>query len=760
MRRYIRPIILFVFITAVYPDVSFSTPDKGFLPDIKLKGVLQQSQSKRLKTKIRSQKDHIEKLNEIISQLYTTVSSQDSVLGFQDSTKIILDRLSLSDYEPIRLTPSDTTIKQMEKIVEKHNSIMRKQNSTISVLNNIIKKQYGFLNAPIAQKPEKKQIKKHEPEKEKIKKPVPVKQTELSVVIAEISGKKIVEEEESSKKTVKTDGENLPKIKKDTRTGDKPVKKEEPVPVKKEVSKPEKKEKKEIPDEITVKNQESQEISHPQKKTEEPENKTEIVPIEKAPVRTETIKEENPPEKKRKLEETKNEENPATNENTRTVTIITPPRKPVNRESSKTGVDGKILFPESGQEYKTLESIPFVAHAFDYSQRYIPEDSLIWESDKDGIIGRGLSIKKDLSANFHRIIFRAKNNGYSISDTTYINVKNRYINELPEIIQNSVPEFPEEVVNTGIQGIITLYLLIDEEGTVEDARVIKNTTNNKKCEEIALDAARKIKFNPAKEFGKPRKYTMFKEYGVGSLFTNPDLSVGTKITEELRKEMAEKNLEAQKRESLINPAPISKVFPIIKRKDLRIETKGNIDLCVSLSKEGRISRLLIYKMTFKDRQYIEASIMAAIKSKYRPALQKGLPIETKFIIPYSYGYNNKDVDIGEEIWEYDIKDNIVFADTTEYQEPEFRLKEVKDAIEKKDIKEFTLYFKITEKGKVKNITPIDEEKVDQIEGLKKDAEKSIKKSKYSPAFINDEKTESYIIMYYDLEKYLKEAGVN
>jgi len=301
-----------------------------------------------------------------------------------------------------------------------------------------------------------------------------------------------------------------------------------------------------------------------------------------------------------------------------------------------------------------------------------------------------------------------------------------------------------------------LSLLIDTEGKVEKTDVIQNTTENKECEEIAVTAAQNISFEPAKEFGKPRKYIMLKEYGVGTLFQNPELAAGTKITEDLRRELAVKNQEAKKQASFLNPAPITRVFPIIGRKDLRVKTEGKISIGVNLTKEGTVSKLIIYDMTFKDRKYTDASIIAAFTSTYRPALQNGQPTETEFIIPYTFGLDDKEADIEPEIWSSEIKNEFIFPDTMEYRKPDFRIKDVIKAVEQLDIKEFSLFFKITKKGKVKDITPLDKEKVKKIKGLKKDAEKAIKKTKYSPAMLKNKNSDSYMLMHYNLEEVLKE----
>ncbi|RKY84177.1 hypothetical protein DRQ09_08995, partial [candidate division KSB1 bacterium] len=390
---------------------------------------------------------------------------------------------------------------------------------------------------------------------------------------------------------------------------------------------------------------------------------------------------------------------------------------PDKKDSLKTGLNVKIMYPEFSSEFKTLEPIYFIGYAFDYKDKIIPSDSLIWESDKDGIIGKGTQLKKTLSANLHRIIFRAKNNGFSKSDTTYILVKERYINEPPRVIKESPPVFPEEITKKGIQGIISLSLQIDKEGKVKNVDVIKNTTYNKECEKAAVSSAYNTVFSPAKEFGVPKEFTLIKEYGVGSIFENPELAKGIKISDRLRKELASKNEKARKKSIILNPAPITKVFPFIKRKDLRIKTQGKINLCVKLNKDGNISSLIIHNLTFKDKKYIRASVLAAFKSKYRPALKRGKPVETYFIIPYTFGYNNKDSDIEDEIWQPNIKEDIVFPEIKEYTKPEFRLKEVDKAI-KNNIEKFSLIFKIDKKGKVKDIFELDKEKVKKIKGLK------------------------------------------
>ncbi|MBN1351304.1 energy transducer TonB [candidate division KSB1 bacterium] len=69
----------------------------------------------------------------------------------------------------------------------------------------------------------------------------------------------------------------------------------------------------------------------------------------------------------------------------------------------------------------------------------------------------------------------------------------------PRPIAEVFPEYPEEELKNGIQGIVKLYLQVDTDGKVIEIVVLENTTASKRCEKAARQAAFKSRFFPARK---------------------------------------------------------------------------------------------------------------------------------------------------------------------------------------------------------------------------------------------------------------------
>jgi protein TonB len=69
----------------------------------------------------------------------------------------------------------------------------------------------------------------------------------------------------------------------------------------------------------------------------------------------------------------------------------------------------------------------------------------------------------------------------------------------PVPVRTVPPEFPTEMRQKNVSGIVTINCLIDPKGNVQELKVVKST--NLAFEEPAMDALRKWKFKPAQRDG-------------------------------------------------------------------------------------------------------------------------------------------------------------------------------------------------------------------------------------------------------------------
>jgi protein TonB len=82
-------------------------------------------------------------------------------------------------------------------------------------------------------------------------------------------------------------------------------------------------------------------------------------------------------------------------------------------------------------------------------------------------------------------------------------LQNKKVPEMPKLVKQTVPVYPEEARKKGIQGEIMVQILVGTDGSVKEATIVSNKTGSKDFEKAALDAVKQWKFEPGKLDGKP-----------------------------------------------------------------------------------------------------------------------------------------------------------------------------------------------------------------------------------------------------------------
>jgi protein TonB len=72
--------------------------------------------------------------------------------------------------------------------------------------------------------------------------------------------------------------------------------------------------------------------------------------------------------------------------------------------------------------------------------------------------------------------------------------------EPPVPVRTVPPVFPEDMRRDGVSGVVTVSILIDEKGNVQEPKVVK--TSHEAFSQPAMDALAKWKFKPAKQAGE------------------------------------------------------------------------------------------------------------------------------------------------------------------------------------------------------------------------------------------------------------------
>ena len=88
----------------------------------------------------------------------------------------------------------------------------------------------------------------------------------------------------------------------------------------------------------------------------------------------------------------------------------------------------------------------------------------------------------------------------SVAEITDVSPKS---DEAPVPVRTTPPEYPAELRQAEVQGLVTIVSVVDESGNVLACEISKST--NEGFNEVALAAVRKWKFKPAKLGGKAVK---------------------------------------------------------------------------------------------------------------------------------------------------------------------------------------------------------------------------------------------------------------
>lgn len=72
-----------------------------------------------------------------------------------------------------------------------------------------------------------------------------------------------------------------------------------------------------------------------------------------------------------------------------------------------------------------------------------------------------------------------------------------------EMIEEAVPEYPRQAKLAGMEAVVWVQALVDKNGDVREARILKSSGSKAGFDEAAIVAAKKCKFKPAIQNGRP-----------------------------------------------------------------------------------------------------------------------------------------------------------------------------------------------------------------------------------------------------------------
>lgn len=209
------------------------------------------------------------------------------------------------------------------------------------------------------------------------------------------------------------------------------------------------------------------------------------------------------------------------------------------------------------------------------------------------------------------------------------------VDEVPVLISKLKPSYPEIARLAGIEGIVYLKILVDENGNVEKTKVEQGA--KEMLDNSAIQAAKKAKFSPAILNDKPIKVWVILPVAF-------KLGVDKKAEARILK-YSELGLPPSNKKD--EDPDINTFILVEKYPELIEETKpeypeiakragitGKVFVKVLVDKNGTPKKAIIAKSD--NDIFNQSAVDAALKSKFTPAVNKGEAIAVWIVLPYKF----------------------------------------------------------------------------------------------------------------------------
>ncbi|MGB5105754.1 MAG: energy transducer TonB [Candidatus Zixiibacteriota bacterium] len=213
---------------------------------------------------------------------------------------------------------------------------------------------------------------------------------------------------------------------------------------------------------------------------------------------------------------------------------------------------------------------------------------------------------------------------------------------LPERFRYSSPDYPEAAMKTGAEGSVWLKVLVDVKGKARTARILEDSGLNVGFEEAALTSAKKSVWKPAMIDGK--RIAIWVKYEVAFSLRVTDQGEPIRQTEHwhwsVRNPQPILDDSTDSGESLHHESPGLEefvgleeaptqlkrgkvVYPEFARKAI---LEGSVWVEVLISRDGSVAEAMIVKESGLNCGFEESALYGAINSKWKPAIQDGVPV--------------------------------------------------------------------------------------------------------------------------------------
>jgi len=180
----------------------------------------------------------------------------------------------------------------------------------------------------------------------------------------------------------------------------------------------------------------------------------------------------------------------------------------------------------------------------------------------------------------------------------------------PKVLNSVTPNYPLAAEKDSIQGTVYVKIVIDKNGIVENAEIIKSILG---LNEAALEAARKLTFSPGQKDGNPVKTEMIFpfRFDLDKVIEFFDVSVKPKL--------------------------IHKATPEYPEELRKSGVEGTVVVIATIGRNGDVEHVEHYKLGPElDKRLVEVAMKAAMKCKFKPAQKDGKLVKVKMSIPFKF----------------------------------------------------------------------------------------------------------------------------
>lgn len=215
------------------------------------------------------------------------------------------------------------------------------------------------------------------------------------------------------------------------------------------------------------------------------------------------------------------------------------------------------------------------------------------------------------------------------------------LDELPLLVWNKKPEYPASALKDKAEGLVETKLYIDKLGAVSKVEITQSS-GRQDLDNAALEAARQYKFTPAKLNGAavnswvsvPFDFRMNSDIStIGSRFEREELPpIIVKEDDKGGEEMIAAPKERKKDEGPKFSRIVRPRYPDVAKMQ---HARAQVDVTVTIDDKGDV--IAVRSLSHVRDDLVSASLAAAARCKFFPALRRGAPVESKTFINFLFG---------------------------------------------------------------------------------------------------------------------------